>query len=132
MLKTVELRRILQSWKLFSPNGDWVFTSPHGKNKPYSAGYIRNKTNILLKNWYGFTLKELRSIATELSEVSGLSIEDIQKQLGHSNIDTTQRYYQRMRKDWLKKFANMQDNFLVKSSIVPIDIDWFTYEEIEN
>jgi len=75
-----------------APQTDWMF--PNGHGKPYSQGftgtYIRRACKVL--GIIGVTSHRLRATGANVLKLEGLSVDEIQKLLGHSRITTTMLY----------------------------------------
>lgn len=94
---------------------DYIFANPNSKKEinVYSLETLRNQINYFVdKAGLPHTkFKDMRSSHGTFLLSNGYSLEEVQKRLGHTKKDTTEKYYATFYEDNKRKLANEIDKF---------------------
>ena len=86
-----ELKPILKEWKKIAPKSEFVFPAPNKKMRKSDFG-TAFKTALKNADIEGVTEHNLRHTCASLLSKAGVETVEIQRILGHSDINTTLRY----------------------------------------
>ncbi len=114
------LARILKEWKLLCPSNRFVFPSNLHKDRPAATKRFFNIIhNVFKRRGIDITIKDLRSLSTELYYETGIPFKIASRQLRHASIETTHLYYDRYDEEKeLDRISNGIDEFLKNPSQV--------------
>lgn len=99
-------------------NSDYIFTWENGR--PYTPDYITKSFKKIVRKSEtldsDLTLHNLRASCVSILVHSGMDLKDIQKWVGHSDMQTTMNTYARTKKARQEKVANAMETALFKVS----------------
>jgi integrase len=87
-----DLLAILTAWKDTCPHGGLVFPVANGGMRPRERPPLEWETHLSGAGCRPIRFHDLRHTAASLMVMSGISLRTVQKMLGHSTVQVTERY----------------------------------------